>query len=86
MSIVKVFTDDGEEVWVAAGIMAYDVRNLQCPGNTTGSGLAAGIRRALEDAEVIQAGGDPERPSEKAMRLSQERHALPVEAETPVAS
>jgi len=71
MSVIKVFTDDGREVWSTAGIMAHDVRDIQCPGNTTGSGVAAGIRRATEDAEVIQRGGDPERPSEKAMRLSQ---------------
>lgn len=68
---VVVLTDDGREVWRAPGIMAHDVRSIECPGNSTGSSVAAGIRRAAVDAEAIQRGEDPERPSEKAMRLSQ---------------
>jgi hypothetical protein len=32
------------------------------------------LGRAIRDALVIEAGGDPERPSEKAMRLSSIRH------------
>lgn len=71
MPQVIVVTDDGREVWRAAGIMPHDVSALACPSNTTGSSLAAGVRRAVLDAQKIQRGEDPERASEKAMRLSQ---------------
>jgi hypothetical protein len=36
------------------------------------------LGRALSDADIIQAGGDPERPSEKAMRLVAEQEAEPT--------
>lgn len=36
------------------------------------SAFSAGLRRAVEDAEAIRDGRDPERPSEKAMRLADE--------------
>lgn len=32
------------------------------------------LGRALEDAKIIQLGGDPERPSEKVMRILSCRH------------
>jgi hypothetical protein len=70
MPRVVVYTDGGELVQ-AFDVEAWHINGLQCPTNARGSGLAAGIRRAVQDAEVIQAGGDPERPSEKAMRLSE---------------
>jgi hypothetical protein len=70
MPKVTVHTDDGDLVW-SMDVEAWHINGLQCPTNQRGSGLAAGIRRAVQDAEVIQAGGDPERPSEKAMRLSE---------------
>lgn len=70
MAYVVVYTEKGQQVW-QMNVPSFAIRNLGCPGNTIGSSLAAGIRRAVEDAEVIEAGGDPERASERAMRLSE---------------
>ena len=70
MPKVIVTTDAGVVVWRQEDVDANAVRYLQCQGNVNGSSLAAGIRRAVQDAEAIQAGRDPERPSEKAMRLA----------------
>ncbi len=69
MPIVVVYTDKGEQVWQSPAI-GFTLRPAKCPGNTIGSALVSGLRRAIEDAEAIEAGDDPERPSEKAMRLS----------------
>jgi hypothetical protein len=49
---------------------AWAMRGASCPSNLAGSSLVSGIRRALEDGEVMERGGDPERPSERAMRLA----------------
>jgi hypothetical protein len=67
---VSVTTEDGTEVWRSDAVASWQIAGLQCPGNVRGSSLAAGIRRAVRDAEVIEAGGDPERLSERAMRIS----------------
>lgn len=69
MTIVKVFTDDGREV------NSFTVDD-KTAGTMTWRGLIGlptkpmgFLGRALSDAATIQAGGDPERPSEKVMRM-----------------
>ena len=77
MAKVIVQTDDGRQV---TSIFVSD----QAAGTATWLKLIGrperplgGLGRALDDAAIIQAGGDPERLSEKAMRLSAEqREAL----------
>jgi hypothetical protein len=73
MARVIVQTDDGTWVWGMDNVRSHHLNALACTTNEKGSSLAAGVRRAVSDAEVIQAGGDPERMSEKAMRLASER-------------
>lgn len=70
MARIIVQTDDGEEVWRILEVSSWHISGLECHGNVRGSTVASGIRRAVRDAQFIQAGDDPERPSEKAMRLS----------------
>lgn len=70
MPKIVVFTDDGQPVWEMDDVEWHHVTGLTCPTNTRGSSVASGIRRAISDAHTIQDGGDPERPSEKAMRLA----------------
>jgi hypothetical protein len=73
MSVIKVFTDDGQEVahlavddkWSDTAVARRVAGHL----NT----IHGWLGRALDDARIIQAGGDPERASEKTMRLMQER-------------
>lgn len=60
----------GRVVWSIDDVPSSALASASCPSNHRGSALVSGIRRALSDAEIIRAGGDPERPSEKAMRLS----------------
>lgn len=67
MPTVVVYTDKGEQVWQMPAD-AYSLRNANCFMNTNGSSIISGLRRAVEDAEAIEQGCDPERPSEKAMR------------------
>ena len=70
MAKVIVTTDDGREV-----------ARFDMPVGRWGNALWARLLgrynaplgrlgRALDDAKVIEQGGDPERPSEKAMRLT----------------
>lgn len=70
---VVVYTDKGEQVWADAEVTSTDIlfADIQVP-NRRGSSFFSGLRRAIRDAEEIEAGRDPERPSEKAMRLAQE--------------
>jgi hypothetical protein len=76
MPKVIVQTDDGREV------SSFDVP-MTYPGNGLWARMVGRyvaplgwLGRALRDAEVIQAGGDPERLSERAMRLmAEERDA-----------
>jgi hypothetical protein len=73
MSVIKVFTDDGQEV---AHLAVDDKWSDQAIARHVAGHLNAihgWLGRALLDARIIQAGGDPERPSEKAMRLMQKR-------------
>jgi hypothetical protein len=70
MPYVVVYTDKGEQVWQSPAT-AYSLRSASCPHNTIGSSLVAGLRRAVEDAEALEDGRDPERPSERAMRMSE---------------
>lgn len=70
MPRVIVETDSGERVWSMDGIESWHLHALQCSTNTRGSAVAAGVRRAVQDAEAIQEGRDPERLSEKAVRLA----------------
>jgi len=76
MPIVVVYTDKGEQVWQSPAGPALTLRNVKCPGNTIGSALVSGLRRAVEDAEAIEAGRNPERPSEAAMRLADAEAAV----------
>jgi hypothetical protein len=74
MAVIRVFTDDGQEVtsmrvddkWSDNAIARHVAGHLHT--------IQGWLGRAITDARVIQAGGDPERPSEKAMRLMAERH------------
>lgn len=73
MSVIKVFTDDGKLVdtfEIDDGHSPYSIgQNLVGRhGRIDGS-----LGRALDDARLIQRGIDPERPSEKVMRLLAER-------------
>jgi hypothetical protein len=75
MAVIRVFTDDGQEVtsmrvddkWSGNAIARHVCGHLHT--------IHGWLGRALEDARVIQAGGDPERPSEKAMRLTMEKRS-----------
>ena len=69
--IVVVYTDNGQQVWQSPA-MSLTLRSAKCPSNTSGSSLISGLRRAVEDAEAIEEGRDPERPSERAVRLAAE--------------
>jgi hypothetical protein len=72
MSVITVATDDGREVetfTVGEGAGNATWRDLLGRYDAPMGWLG----RALRDAEVIQGGGDPERLSEKAMRLSTAR-------------
>lgn len=71
MAKVIVQTDDGREVWSLDEIESWHVDSLTCPTNTRGSAVAAGIRRAVTDAEAIQEGRDPRRLSEIAIELAE---------------
>lgn len=69
MATVIVQTDDGREVWRMGGVEPWHVvTHLIAHGNVRASSLASGIVRAVQDADKIQRGADPERPSERAMR------------------
>lgn len=76
MADVVVFTDDGREVGrlhvadVGAGTMTWRrlVGRADVPLGFLG--------RALDDARIIQQGGDPERTSEKVMRLMDRNRRL----------
>ena len=75
MPKVIVTTDNGDPVWMMDDVEAWHLSALTCPTNRKGSALASGVRRAVQDAETIQKGGDPERPSERAVRLAAEIRA-----------
>lgn len=74
MPIVVVYTDKGEQVWQSPAL-GFTLRPAKCPGNSIGSALVSGLRRAVEDAEAIEQGRNPERPSEAAMRLADDEAA-----------
>jgi hypothetical protein len=73
MAIIKVFTDDGQEVdstpvndtWSDNAISRHVIGSHQT--------IHGWLGRALADAAIVQQGGDPERPSEKVMRLLSQR-------------
>jgi hypothetical protein len=76
MSVIKVFTDDGVEV------ASFDVPDVY-QGNAVWGRLtghldepSGWLGRALRDARIIQREGDPERPSEKAIRILAEPRGL----------
>ena len=74
MPIIRVYTDDGKEV---DQLKVPDTLSNQARGRViTGhlNGMSGWLDRALDDAIVVQKGGDPERPSEKAMRLAMEHN------------
>lgn len=72
MTIVKVFTNDGQEV--AHFIVPEDYGNATWRNMLGRNEEPLGwLGRTLSDARIIAAGGDPERPSEKVMRLMAER-------------
>lgn len=64
---------DGPIVWTSHGdVPVYALDSASCPTNVVGSGIVSGLRRAVQDADAIRDGRDPERPSEKAIRLAEE--------------
>jgi hypothetical protein len=74
MAKVIVQTDDGREVWRLEEIEPWHVRSI-IHGSFTNivcRALTSGILRAVQDANMIQRGLDPERLSEKAVRLANE--------------
>lgn len=78
MARIIVTTDDGRVVdscdWTDGTSIFATQANLNLTGHVKQP--MGWLGRALQDAAVVQAGGDPERPSEKAMRLAmQERQA-----------
>lgn len=70
MAYVVVYTEKGEQVWHMQAT-AHALATARCDTNIVGRNLISGLRRAFEDAEALEQGLDPERPSEKAMRLSE---------------
>jgi hypothetical protein len=72
MPRVIVETDDGQRVY-AEETTAHTL--LFSTDSPPAQALIGGIRRGLQDAEAVEAGLDPERPSEKAMRLAEEQLA-----------
>lgn len=75
MPIIKVTTDEGVAV-KEFEVTSQQIARLTCPANVVGSSFAAGIRRAVEDAEAISAGRHPERASEMAMRHAESEPEL----------
>jgi len=71
MAIIRIFTDDGQEV--ASMKVGGDLSDTAVARHVVGNlhPIQGWLGRAIDDARIIQAGGDPERPSEKAMRLTQ---------------
>jgi len=69
MAIIKVCTDDGHTV--DALQVSDDLSSTARSRVITGHpyGMHGWLDRALDDAATVQQGGDPERPSEKVMRL-----------------
>lgn len=61
---------DGAIIWEQEAPPSYGLQTASCPGHVGGSSLVSGLRRAIEDAEAIRDGRDPERLSEKALRLA----------------
>lgn len=71
MAKVIVQTDDGREVWSHEGVESWHVSGkLKAAGNVVAQAVASGIVRAVSDAEAIQEGRDPRRPSEVAIELA----------------
>lgn len=73
MAIIKVYTDSGKlvETINVADTHSGWVKGAAIFGRReTPEGW---LGRALRDAYIIEQGGDPERPSEKAMRLLAEK-------------
>jgi hypothetical protein len=74
---VAVYTHKGAAVWVSEeGLEYQDIifANVTIP-NRRGGSFYAGLHRAIRDATFIDEGLDPERPSEKAMRLAREEES-----------
>lgn len=80
MAQIVVYTDDGVEVAHKEVPDTYaspsTISRLVC-GNA--HGVDGWLGRALRDARLIQQGINPERPSEKAMRLLAESRAAKIE-------
>lgn len=73
MTHVVVYTEDGQVVGGVTDVRYSDLMlaRIEVP-NTKGQAFFGTILRAVQDAEAIQEGRDPERPSEKVMRLAAE--------------
>lgn len=75
MARVIVQTDSGNEVWrFHESVDAHTADMIpSAPTNAKTHELLRGLARAVRDAEMIAKDLDPERPSEKAMRLADEQ-------------
>lgn len=73
MAIIKIYTDGGKLVstMVSDDNWTANIRGRKITGHM--NGMYGWMERALQDARLIQRGIDPERPSEKAMRMIAER-------------
>jgi hypothetical protein len=90
MPQIVILTDDGRETdrrqISGPGIWPGD-HNLHAPNGVWAEVVGrldaeplGWLGRALRDAALLQDGQDPERPSEKAMRLAAERRAREEQA------
>ena len=75
MSIIKVYTDDGKLVSQMQTDDAWSIFTLGRKIYGRQEAPLGWLGRALSDARIIQVGGDPERPSEKAIRFAMAERA-----------
>lgn len=70
MALIKVYTNDGALVSQLQTDDKWSIFSLGREVYGRQEAPLGWLGRALEDARTIQRGGDPEHPSEKAMRLT----------------
>jgi len=72
MARLVIETEDGRVVWRSPLVLT----SHELLGVAGQARLVGEVRRSVQDAEAIEAGRDPERPSEKAMRMAEEAGAF----------